>query len=196
MVLALTTIAEVKKFVEGTSTASDAILTALIGPVSESAEVYLNRHTESKSRVEVYPVDYNAPYIWLRGSPITSVSDITLSLNRTFADIDPLDASTYDVITDTGEIFLRPQAFACIGAKGFMQITYVGGMAADTASFMAAFPRIANAAAMEVVNRFNRAKNPEGNLQFGVSGGVAYQKQLAPLDDFKNALASQRRPVT
>lgn len=193
-VLDLTTVAAVKVLLGGETTVDDTLIQTLITAVSDGAAIYLNRHTKTEAgRIELYTVEPTKPYVWLRGFPITTVTSIRYSRNRTFTDIDPLDATKYDVINETGEINLRMEALSCMYSEGFLQVTYTGGMAVDTPAFLAAYPRISNAAATEVVNRMNRAKNPDGNIQFGMSGGAAYQKQLEPLEDFKYALGSQRR---
>lgn len=193
MVMDLTTVAAVKALMGGTSNAADAQITALIPAVSEFAETYLNRYTQTALRTQVYEVKPTQPYLWLQGFPIVSVTSIKLSSSRDFSTSDALDVTSYDVLTESGQIYFRPAALSKMAGPCFAQLVYTGGMAVDTTAFLAAFPRIANGAASEVINRLNRAKNPEGNVSFGPTGGVAYQKQLQPLDDFKNALASQRR---
>ncbi|MDP9136445.1 MAG: hypothetical protein M3N56_16645, partial [Actinomycetota bacterium] len=77
-------------------------------------------------------------------------------------------------------------------ARGYVQVVYTGGMAANTAAFITAFPRIAGAVENEVINRYNRRKKPDGSVVIA-GNTAAYEKQIQHLDDLYEALQPHRR---
>jgi hypothetical protein len=197
MVFQMTTRAAVKTALGITASTQDAAIDALLDAVSQEAANYLNRDIDASiARTQVYIVTAGHPYIWLRGYPIVSVTSVKYSRTRTFSDVIALDPAQpqYDVINASGEIFLRFECMTYLYDPAYVEVQYTGGMGIDTASFMAAYPRIANAVSSEIINRLNRAKTPDGDVRT-IGGQVAYGKQLAPLDDFYCALGKERRLI-
>lgn len=194
MVLELTTAAKVKLMLGGLSgTSQDALIADLVAEVSQEAEEYLRRHTLSAQRVEVYELPANKRYLSLNGFPISGNRSVGVqyATTRDFTDVDSLDSSSYQLLIAEGQLdfdaLYHPD-------DGFAQVNYVGGMAADTAGFMSAYPRIAGAVAREIVNRLNRAKAPEGSLKLSAAS-MGYEKPLESLKDFYAALDHHRRIV-
>ena len=194
MQLELTTLAMVKLMRAITGSDQDALLSQLIGEVSEEAERYLRRHTLQTQRTEIYDIAVNQRILTLDGYPISKSSafSIQYSDSRDFSSVATLESSHYKIISTDGQI-----EFDGIDTSfdpGYVQITYTGGMAVDTDAFVAAYRRISGACAREVVNRFNRAKAPEGSLKaMGNGNSVGYEKPLESLKDFYTALDHDRR---
>lgn len=193
VVLDLTTVDRVKAALGRTEAdaATDALLADLIKQVSQKAEDYLNRYTSAERRTEVIQYLPNCPFVTLRGYPIVQVTSLKYSQDHAFTEVDVIDPSDYAVKKNLGQLLLGPSAVPA-WSSGWLEVQYTGGMAASTDAFKDAFPDIEFAARMEVINRLNRTKNPDGNLK-NIGGEVAYEKQLAPLTDFYAALNPRRR---
>jgi len=171
----------------------DPIIDDLIAEVSDFGEGYLQRHTLSEQRTsEIYILEAGKRYIWLRGFPLTSVTTVKYSASRSFATVDALPIDSYEALAETGELHLLREAFSYWHAPGFVEISYRGGMAVDTAAFMVAYPAISGGATAEVINRLNRRMSPEGNLRT-LDTGLAFEKPVEVLKVFKEALDSRRR---
>lgn len=193
MGLAFTTKADVKATVGYTATDQDAFIDQLILDVSREAEDYMGRHALITARTEVYRLRRNQTWLSVKGFPISSVTSVKYAADEDFADVDALDTDLYSVRAELGQIRFRTAAIpSLIYDPGFVEVVYTGGLALDSAAMKANEPRLEGAVRTEVVNRFNRRQNPEGNLQvFGA--GVGYQSALAPLKDFYVALDHRRR---
>lgn len=193
MAIDLTTTTQVKALAGLSGSGDDAVLSTLITQVSQLAEEYLGRHTSSGRRTEIYPVYVGKPYVSLRGFPISAVSSVKFGDTRTFSDIESLDSGDYEVLNGPGQIYFRPGTIApTVSPQCWIEVQYTGGMAADAASFLAAYPGISIAVASEVINRWNRRQNPEGELR-SFETGVAYQKPMQMLPETYAALDPHRR---
>lgn len=192
MALALTTADKVRVMRGMSSLSADetALITDLIAEVSDEAEKYMNRATLRKTRSDVFELSVNHRILSLPWMPIVGSVGVQYAPTRDFSAIDSLDTSLYDVLLAEAQIDFR--GFTFWYDPGFVQVNCSGGMSETTSLFMAEYPRVAGAVTREVLNRFNRAKNPEGNLQ-ALGTQVAYQKALEPLKDFYAALDHQRR---
>lgn len=193
--LELTTAAKVKAMKGISGTSEDALIADLILEVSQEAEEYLRRYTLSTARQEVYELRVNQRYLSVDGFPIVGSRAIAVQYasTRDFSSIETLDSSLYSVLAAEGQIHFH--SIETNLNPGFVQVSYTGGMAADTDTFVATYPRIAGAVTREVLNRWNRAKNPEGSLRSVNATSVGYEKPLAPLEDFYAALDHHRRIV-
>lgn len=193
MGVAFTTKERVKARRGLSGTTEDAVIDELIAEVSDFGEQFLNRHTLEVQRTgEVYELPAGNRYLWLRGFPIVSVTSVKYATTRSFGQVDALPTDSYDAIVETGELYFYPEAFARWTSPGFVEVSYRGGMAVDTAAFMAAYPSIAGAATAEVINRYNRRFGPEGNLK-SLDTGIAFEKPIEALKLFTDALCARRR---
>jgi hypothetical protein len=188
MTLPLTTIEAVKAVLALTDTAQDDVLTSLIVAVSQDAEKYMKRHIQSMRRTEIYTVHPNQSFLSLRGFPITEVHGVRRNSLEDFELEMDLATTYYVVKKPIGQIRFTSTSASTM----YAQVDYTGGMAVDTAAFIAAEARISQAAVTEVIARFNRRKNPEGNLR-AFETGVAYEKQMSRMTDFEMALDPRRR---
>lgn len=176
-----------------TGAENDSVIDELIAEVSDFGETFMNRHTlELQRSSEIYELPAGKRYLWLRGYPLVSVTSVKYSTSRSFSNVTALATDSYDAIAETGEIYFRPAAIGSWHSPGFVEVTYRGGMAVDTAAFIIAYPSISGAATLEVINRFNRRLSPEGNLK-ALDTGVAFEKPIEALKIFTDALCARRR---
>jgi hypothetical protein len=190
--LLYTTKADVKARTGYTDTDKDAVIDDLIAEVSREAEDFMGREGLLVARTETHKLQPNRTYVSVNAFPITTVASVKYALSEDFSAVTALDAATYSVLKDLGQIRLLVGAIGAQYNPGFVEVQYTGGLAVDAAGLKTAEPRLAGAVCTEVVNRLNRAKNPEGNV-VGFGNGVAYQGAMKPLDDFYTALGHRRR---
>ncbi len=186
----ITTAARVKAQKGISGSGLDALIAILLDAVSEKAEDALARRLFRTTYTEVVPLRARKRYVSLLGFPVTAVTSVKYASRRSFTDVEAMAATEYDVLGPEGQIYLAE--IETWLDPGFVEVQYTGGMAVDTAAFIAAYPSLANAADNEIIARLNRAKMPEGNLQ-AMGSEVGFLKALQPLEDFYNALAPHRR---
>lgn len=186
----ITTADRVKVQAQIAGTSLDAFIGTLIDQVSAMAQEYLGRKLEFDSYTEVIPLRARKRYVSLLGFPLDSVQSVKYAPTRDFSAVDAMDTAGYQVLTGEGQIYLS--GLTTWFDPGFIQVTYMGGMAEDTTEFVGLFPRIAGAADNEIIARLNRRKTPDGNLT-AMGAQIGYTEQLAPLTDFHSALDPHRR---
>lgn len=165
----LTTVARVKARNTRLTTSADALLAELITEVSADAEARMARYVEAVERTEVVDIYVGKKLVRLPGAPITAVSEVSRSSTPVFTAEDVQVADTdYYVLADTSHIRLASKPLS----DGFLEVTYTGGMAADTASFVTAFPDLTGAVEQEVINRYNAKDLPAGEIHLGSQGAV------------------------
>jgi hypothetical protein len=168
----------------------DSLIGTLIDSVSQKAEETMGRKLKRDTYVEVIPLRPKTRFVSLEGFPVTAVSSVIYAPTRDFTGLTAMDAASYSVLLEEGQIELHGLTYWY--ERGYVQVSYTGGMGVDTAAFVAAYPSIADSADNEIVARLNRAKNPDGNLQV-LGQSVAFLKQMQPTDDFLDALGRHRR---
>lgn len=171
----LTTLARVKAHLEIASTNQDVFLGQLIASTSQQIELELARHVQSTRRTEIYPLRAGWRTIAVRGSPIDGGIAVKASKTRDFTGSDTLVANTdYILEAEVGVVrFMRDFDHFTQGAIGhpiaptYMQIVYTGGMAADTDSFIAAYPNLASACDMQIRYVYQRKDTLGGDAVIG-----------------------------
>lgn len=188
----ITTKANVKALLGYDGTDKDANIDAMIAAVSDFAETEMGRLIESKSRTIEKPVEAYVSLFRLDGWPVAGVTLVQWAPDDMFDadEIETVAASDYILRKPIGKIRWKP-ASAPYARGGFVRITYTGGMATDQADFQAKYPDIELAAREEVVNRLNRAANPDGSSKL-LDSGMVYDKQMSQLADFRRALAARK----
>jgi hypothetical protein len=153
----LTTLARVKARRDLAGTGDDALLSEFISAVSQTVEQLMHRHVLEAERTEVVRLERYQRTATLPGRPLSAVSAVTVGYRPSLDGSSVSDPSTYDVLEEQGQVRLN---WAPPWAPTYVSVTYTGGMAADTAAFIAAYPELADAVDVEVVHRWNRRKNP------------------------------------
>lgn len=189
----LTTLTLVKSLMalEVTDDQHDAVLSRLISSYSATFENYLCRPTLIASRTEVHRVKQGQRMVSLYAAPMTaSPTSVKVGISRDFTSETALtEDSDYVVDLDRAQIeFL----YVIQSKVAYAQVVYTAGMAADTASFIAAYPAIAEACALQVAYHYKRKDFPAG--QHVVEGGSTnFVEPLGLLGTVKSALDCYRR---
>ena len=126
-------------------------LNALITGVSKEVETYLQRHVEIDDYTEIFDIKSVTDNLFqVKGFPINSVSE---ALNN------GTDITENIGIKTRGKLgwFRVKQLLECDYEA--LEITYNGGMAVDTADFIAKFPDIEKAVIDQVIFEQQRSRN-------------------------------------
>lgn len=147
-------------------TSEDDRLELLLDEVSREMEQRMKRHAASAARVETYKLRAGESLISLRAAPVTSITSVIVSLSRDFSseEAETLVVNVdYDFDLDEGTIAIP----GLIDDKTYVRVSYVGGMATDTATFELNWPDIAGKCRRQVIHAFQRITTPGGNVQVG-----------------------------
>ena len=186
----LTTVEAVKLLAPISGNGEDALLGALVTSVSKRAETMMGRHALSSSRTEVYTLPKWGKRLILKGSPVASVTSVIYGSERDFTDDSALtEHDEFTVDLEAGILHLR---IATPYDPGFVQVVYTGGMAADTAAFVAAYPDVAAGVDFEVINLWKRRQNPAGASTFA-GGALQVTGELGTLKYLEQAVEPYRR---
>jgi len=165
----LTTLARVKARKEFETTSEDALLTPMITAASQTAEKLMARHVLEAERTEIVKLKRFARVITLPGRPIVSVSSLKVGERPDLSGASVVEVTSYDLLLEQSQIRLQ---WGPNYTTPYAEVTYIGGMAADTATFVTAFPEIAEAVEVEVIHRHNLRKNPGAEVTKFGDGGV------------------------
>ncbi len=191
----LTTSARVKEMLDSggisVGSAIDTLITQMISTYSQNVERFLGRHVESTSRTEQYDIEVGQRFFHLPGSPISSITSVKAADDRDFASADAIDTDNYyaDLARGSIEFDTSPSAVG----PGTLQIIYEGGMAANTAAFIAAYPDVAQACDMQIAYVISR-KDQLGAQSIGMqSGSIGWSGPVDMLPEVKRILEPYRR---
>ncbi len=172
-VIALTTLARVKTYLNKTDSDDDAILTNIINHCSAQAmRKVMERPVELKARSEYFDVEPGQKTFRVQGNPvdltktITVRNDISTPRDWTGDVVDPDYVMCPPVDAEWGIITVE---YPLSSGKQALKITYEGGMAADTSGIITSYPEIANAMDMQVGYMW-RNKNLYGIQSEGIQG--------------------------
>ena len=135
--------------------------------VSAEIEKFLNRTILKGTTTDYYDVVSSYPSIHLLAYPVTSITTVWNSTSRAYSTSEIVDSDNYYVDTKTGMLWFDTSMSTGPGA---LKVTYVGGMATDTENFIATYPDIAGACAMEVAARYQN-RQTLGKIAVTLSGG-------------------------
>ncbi len=163
MTINLTTPGRVAKMlnVAQLDSAMSALVAQMIPEVSADLEAAMFRLTEATQRTVVLSVKPRQTKFSLPAFPITAVSSIKNDPERVFgASITNLASTATNFTFSSGEESSVLEIYSGLSpGRNVLQITYTGGMGADTDAIIAAYPDVVNAATAEVVNRIQRSKS-------------------------------------
>jgi len=152
----LTTEARVREYVDydGEYTVgASTFLGKLITLYSYAAAKYLNREVSAATHTEYFDVDGNNVFV-LKGATVSAISAVYVSAARDWDNETAEDSDNYTYDPTAGIIYLDgislPQGFRTV------KVVYVGGMATNTTTFIAAYPDIAEAMDEQVAYHYDR----------------------------------------
>lgn len=192
----LTTLTRVKEVLGGLSgvTTEDAILGQLIAGVSARVAAELDREVQVGTLTEVLDAQVGQKAFPLRGYPVTSITSVKEdTYDGSFgASAATLASSYYRVNKRNGLLSLVD--WSVTGEPASIQVVYVGGMAADTAAFVAAFPDIANAVDLQVA-MLHRRRTTIGTSSVAMQGATVQfaTDRIEFLPELRDAVHRHRR---
>ena len=195
----LTTLARVKAFISTSvsDTTQDAFFAAAISDVSRRFVEYLKIHATAIERTEVYRVRKFARTVTLDGTPIDTAQtfDVQIGFNDTeWANVTVEDRTSFSIhsaggyieFIDSGTTIVRRARL--VMPANYVRVTYTGGLGADTAAIIAAFPDIALACDMQTKYLIERRMSLGGNVTTGQGGSTEFQGEYGLLRDVRAAL--------
>ena len=194
----MTTLARVKKHLEGKGTTmtsggdGETLLSALISLYSTTFERYLNRTALAASTTEYFSVYPGQRVFQLAAYPVTAVTSIYHDLSREWTSGE-IDSDNYYLETETG--LLTIDGHGMFPGAGSLRAIYTGGMAADAAAFIAAFPEIADACDLQVAYHYSRSKSIGSTSVTGRDGSVTHEGAINLLTMVRSALNAHRRLI-
>ena len=141
------------------------LLNQLIEEVSLFVEGYLDRQCQTATKTETFDVEESQRIIRLTAWPVTSITSVSNDRTRAFTNY----ASSSDYAYDTRGLLKFD--YSLTPGPQVLRVIYVGGMASTTAAFVAAYPDIAGAVAMQVAYAFMR-RTDLGGVSWNAPGGV------------------------
>jgi uncharacterized phiE125 gp8 family phage protein len=192
--LDFTTLARAKAYMDipSATTTNDATIQAMITAVSATLENSLNRSVKTEAKTERRSVSRTGRFV-LHNGPATSITSVKYSASGLFArDAVTLDPSSYE-LDAAKDVLAIPDLRVYTGQ---IEVAYVGGMAADTASLLAAYPVLDQACMMQVAYLWARRKTPGRTSADIGNGSTQWIGDYDLLDAVVAMLLPLRRPWT
>lgn len=187
-----TTVARVKALLDIGSSVHDTVIAALIASVSQRFEGFMGRLISAEARTEEHDwPDNRRETLFLRAYPVTAIASIKNDPAWDFAAADALDATSYHLVADTGEVHMR---YPLLPGPKAVQVVYTGGLAANTAALIAAYPAIAFAADLQCAAVWRRRSSPQGSTAVvPLQGSLSQEAPLELIPEVVEALSPFRR---
>ena len=190
MTAIITDLASVKAWGGHGTTTNDTRLTELVNSVDFAFQTWMKRPAEQVSRVELIPVIHEFDrMVVLQASPIVSITTVIISATRDFTGA-PESASDYTSDAEAGTLHFDFDLTAGINT---MQVTYVGGMAADVAAFKLAYPDIHHWANVQVEYEWERRNNAGATSVTEANSNRSFTAGVQILKGAIEAMAPYRR---
>lgn len=171
-----------------------AALNQIISEVSAQAEAELDRYAQTGERTEYLDIEPGQCVFSLRAYPVSAVAGIWYDPEQEWSG-DAIAANLYrsPVYDRNGLLRLDYQLnWSDIPRQRALKVTYTGGMAADTAAFMAAFPDITSAVSQQVYYLWTRRHDLGLSSSSGI-GGTVTQAEVTWLPTAMRTLKRHRR---
>lgn len=111
--------------VGGTANDADPNFRGVVFATNQGVEGDCGRAFERATRTE-FPIGYGADRVFLRETPIRSVTEVRVDTARVFGDETILDPASYAVDLETGTL-IRTDGARFPEGTGFVRVTYDGG---------------------------------------------------------------------
>lgn len=171
----------------------ESLLNQLIGDVSAGAETYMLRSALATTYTEYFDVTTGRSLFSCKAYPITSVTSVANDIDRAWGSTTLLDSGDYAAHLETGLIEVDQRSL--ITGSRVLRIVYIGGMAATTDAFVAAYPDISKAVTIQVVHEFRRSNSLQGDSITTAAGSVAFLGGIDWLAHAKAILDTHKRII-
>ena len=179
-ILNLTTLARVKAQGEITGDRGDSMLSDMIASVSDRFQQYCSRGflIEEMTELRILRGELFLP---LFRAPVVSVSQVRIAESGRRSDL--IATTDFEITADGNGIRVFGYSRGTLA-----EATYTGGIAATTDEFIAAYPALAEAATIQVVNLWQRRKSPDKTGLTMGNGDIQWNGQYELLKESKDAL--------
>jgi len=174
-----------------TDTEDDADLLAIIASYSAEFARWMCRHVETIQRTESYKVKGSGYDVCLKGYPVQSVVSVKFAgKKKDLPSAFPVLADDFDVDLDSGILEVcADSSFEPL----YVEVTYTGGMGADTTEFIANYPDLAEAMALQVCEHWRRKNDPSKSSVTDFGSETRYDNgELGILKRVKPIIMSHR----
>lgn len=165
-----TTLSRVKAHIGDTSSANDALYASLIVSVSREVELCIGYDLLQAERTELYDLSQHDRFIFLNVVPVVSVAEVKIGPSYWgFSGISALTADQDYRLGPDGRLYLNGD-----WGYGFQkaQVKYTAGFGTTDTAVIAAAPAIAFATDIQVVEEFQRRRNPSTLTTTGPGGAA------------------------
>ena len=187
--------ANVRTYLNFSSTNQDTLIGELIEQVSEDIQSYCDRTFTAGTDVLEYPLG-GGPYLSLKRFPITSVSHVRYNSDYDFTDsaddIDSDDYTTHGDFGDQGMIYYEGRPWH--KARGALQVKYTGGYS-DTAGVLNVPDDLKKACIMQVSYLMDRRKSMGVRNVSGQEGSLNFESSYDFLPVVARIVSRYRRLV-
>ena len=185
--------ANVRTYLNFSSTNQDTLIGELIEQVSEDIQSYCDRTFTAGTDVLEYPLG-GGPYLSLKRFPITSVSHVRYNSDYDFTDsADDIDSDDYTVagnFGDSGLIYYKGKKWTAV--EDALEVKYTGGYS-DTAGILDVPADLKKACIMQVAYLFDRRKTLGVRTASGQEGSLNFQGDYEFLPPVKGIIDRYRR---
>lgn len=194
----LTTLARVETHLESKGTKitsggdAETLLSALIALYSASFERFMNRTVLAGATTEYFNVEPGQRVFQLAAYPVTDVTSVYHDTSREWTSGE-IDSDNYYLDTTTG--LMTIDGHGLYPGAGVLRAIYTGGMAANAAAFVVAFPEVAGAMDLQIVYHYGRVRALGATSVSGKDGSVTREGALDLLPTVKSALMAHRRMI-
>jgi len=189
----LVSAADIKTYLNFSSTNQDTLIGEMIEQVSEDIQSYCDRTFTEGTDVLEYPIG-GGKYLSLKRFPITSVSHVRYNTDFDFTDSgDDVDSDSYTIsgdFDDLGLIFFK--GYKWHNAEGSLQVKYTGGYA-DTAGILNVPDDLKKACIIQVAYLFHRRSATGVKYAAGEDGTLNFDGEYNFLPNVRSMLDRHRR---
>lgn len=181
--LDLTTLARLRTFggISGNATETDAVLSSIITYVSQKFEQYCSRqfliHADTERR------NLRGSLVPVVRCPVVSVESVRASVSGRSSELSALSSSQYEIAPGGNAVRLWD-----VPAGSLVEVSFTGGLAADTAAIITDHPVLEGACKLQSLNLWQRHKSPDKTGLTIVSGDTSWEGQYEMLKDVKRDL--------
>lgn len=154
----LSTVSAVKVLISASGNVraeNETEIAAVLAGVSGAVERYLDRYATRIARTVYLDIEPGQTIFRLPGVPVTALGGAWHDLDQDFASSSALSSTDYyDPTLGSADAFRTKYPLA--SGVACLKLTYTGGMATDTDSFVTAYPDVSHAVATQTAHEWQR----------------------------------------
>lgn len=187
----LTTTQRVKERLDKSQIGDNEAVYGVVVAVSHAMAADMDLLVEQTSRTEIHSPEYGARRIFLKATPVASVSTVHNDSQREYGSSSLVAASDYYVDTATGVLLFD---YPIISGPGSVQVVYTGGIAASVEGLVSAgYGDIVDAATTQAVHQFQRRRTPHLSGFSDPTGNTTFTSEIDWLPIVRKTMARYRR---